>query len=160
MELWSTFAVVDGGVGGALLGLLFVAVSIRVDVIARSAELRNRAAQTMALFVITVLISIVFALPGQSELVVGIEFLLIALASAAAFIVLDHRAGRGAVKSGISRILDVSAPRTVCCVVLLIGAALVVAGFAAGFYVIAAGAVIAIVGGVISAWFFLTRVSD
>jgi hypothetical protein len=43
---WDTFAVIIGGAAGALVGLLFVAVSIRVTSIAASPELRNRAAQT------------------------------------------------------------------------------------------------------------------
>jgi hypothetical protein len=33
---WSTFAVIAGGAAAGLTGLLFVAVSIRIDVIARS----------------------------------------------------------------------------------------------------------------------------
>ena len=51
MAKWSTFAVVAGGAAAGVTGLLFVAVSIRIDVIAKSQELRNRAAQTLALFV-------------------------------------------------------------------------------------------------------------
>jgi hypothetical protein len=35
--------VIAGGAAGALIGLLFVAVSIRIDVIARAVEFRNRA---------------------------------------------------------------------------------------------------------------------
>jgi len=42
---WGEFAVVMGAATAALLGLLFVAVSIRVEIIAKSAELRNRSAQ-------------------------------------------------------------------------------------------------------------------
>lgn len=43
MERWSTFTVVIGSAAAGLTGLLFVAVSIRIDVIAKSQELRNRA---------------------------------------------------------------------------------------------------------------------
>jgi hypothetical protein len=45
----SDFATVTGAATAALLGLLFVAVSIRVETIAKSAELRNRSAQTSTL---------------------------------------------------------------------------------------------------------------
>ena len=34
MPVWDTFTVVLGGAAGALIGLLFVSVSIRIDVIA------------------------------------------------------------------------------------------------------------------------------
>ena len=49
MSGWGDFAVVTGAATAALLGLLFVAVSIRVETIAKSAELRNRSAQTLTL---------------------------------------------------------------------------------------------------------------
>jgi hypothetical protein len=52
---WDSFAVVAGGAASALIGLLLVAVSIRVDVIAASMELRNRAAQTLSLFAVALL---------------------------------------------------------------------------------------------------------
>ena len=58
MEKWGTFATVAGTAAASLAGLLFVAVSIRTDVIARSQELRNRAAQTLALFVTALFITI------------------------------------------------------------------------------------------------------
>jgi hypothetical protein len=41
---WGDFAVVMGAATASLLGLFFVAVSIRVETIARSAELLNRSA--------------------------------------------------------------------------------------------------------------------
>jgi hypothetical protein len=50
MVKWSIFATVAGGAAAGLTGLLFVAVSIRVGIIAKSQELRNRAAETLALF--------------------------------------------------------------------------------------------------------------
>jgi len=52
---WDAFAVIVGGASAALLGLLFVAISIRIGVIAGSRELRNRAAQTLVLFGIVLL---------------------------------------------------------------------------------------------------------
>ena len=50
MGAWDTFAAISGGAAATLTGLLFVAVSIRIASIARSQELRNRAAQTLSLF--------------------------------------------------------------------------------------------------------------
>ncbi|MCU1617521.1 MAG: hypothetical protein JWO98_5061 [Frankiales bacterium] len=47
MPEWATFAVVTGGIAGALVGLSFVAVSIHARAIMRSAEVRCRAAQTV-----------------------------------------------------------------------------------------------------------------
>jgi hypothetical protein len=49
-EMWRDFGVTVAGLGGALTGLLFVAVSIKSDVLARSRSLASRAAQTLVLF--------------------------------------------------------------------------------------------------------------
>jgi hypothetical protein len=48
MAGWTNFAVVIGTATAALLGLLFVAVSIRAEPIRRSDVLRNRSAETVA----------------------------------------------------------------------------------------------------------------
>jgi hypothetical protein len=63
---WDTFAAISGGAAATLTGLLFVAVSIRITSIARSQELRNRAAQTLSLFGIVLIISVLIAIPGQA----------------------------------------------------------------------------------------------
>lgn len=160
MEQWFTFAVVGGGVGAALLGLLFVAVSIRIDVIAASRELRNRAAQTLGLFLVPVLVGLALSLPGQSLLAASIELAVVAVAVAVVLQLLDRRAGRGARGYRVSRALDVAPPRVVTCVILLVGAVLGIAGIQAGLYVVALAVTVAVVGGVVSAWLFLTRVGD
>jgi hypothetical protein len=55
--------------------LLFVAVSIKVDAIAASSELRNRSAQTLGLFVTVLFIAVLLAIPGQSIRVMGAELI-------------------------------------------------------------------------------------
>jgi hypothetical protein len=42
MDGWGEYAVIVGGASAALVGLLFVAVSIKVDLIVRSVALRAR----------------------------------------------------------------------------------------------------------------------
>ena len=65
LDRWDAFATIAGGGAAALTGLLFVAVSIRADYIARSQELRNRAAQTLILFGTVLVIAVFMAIPGQ-----------------------------------------------------------------------------------------------
>ncbi|WP_285117408.1 hypothetical protein [Leifsonia sp. fls2-241-R2A-40a] len=159
MESWYTFAVISGGVGGALLGLIFVAVSIRIDVIAASIELRNRAAQTLGLFLVPVLVALALSLPDQTPVSVGLEIAFVAVAVAVVLQLLDCRARTERSGDRVARLLDVGAPRLVTCITLLVGALLAITGLAAGLYLVAAAVTIALVGGVISAWLFLTRVT-
>ena len=96
MEQWATFATVAGGAAAGLTGLLFVAVSIRLDVIGPSQELRNRAAQVLSLFVTVLFISIALAVPGQAYGALGAELIVISAIAAVSLIALDRRARAGA----------------------------------------------------------------
>jgi MFS-type transporter involved in bile tolerance (Atg22 family) len=89
---WDTFAVIVGGSAGALVGLLFVAISIHAGRIAESADLRGRAAQTLVIFAALLLIALLLAIPEQSQRVLGVEFLVLAVLVAVALILLDRLA--------------------------------------------------------------------
>ena len=91
MTDWGVFSTVAGGATAALLGLLFVAVSIRVEVIAGSVELRNRAAQTGVLFLTGLLASLLLVIPEQ-ERWLGVEFLVLAGAAGATILALGRKA--------------------------------------------------------------------
>src|SRR3954453_23250165 len=83
---------VVGGAAGALIGLVFVAVSIRVEVTSRSTDLRNRAAQTLGLFSAVLLVAVAVAIPDHERWVVGVEMIVIAAVTAGTLVLLDRRA--------------------------------------------------------------------
>jgi cobalamin synthase len=91
--------------------LLFVAVSIRVETIAKSGESRNRSAQTLTLLLTELLVAAVLAVPGQRNWVLGAEYLVLALVVAGVALLLDRRAG-GQSGSAIGRLLDAITPRS------------------------------------------------
>jgi hypothetical protein len=148
-----------GAATAALLGLLFVAVSIRVDTIARSAELRNRSAQTLTLLLTGPLVAALLAVPDQRNWVLGAEYLVLALAVAGVALVLDRRAGiqRG---SAVGRLLDAVNPTFVTCSLLAIAAVILVLGHKDGIYVGVPALVAVLVGGVVNAWLILVRLTD
>ena len=160
MEDWGPFATVAGAAAAGLTGLLFVAVSIRIDVIGRSAELRNRAAQTLSLFVTVLLVSIVLAIPGQDYAPLGAELIALSLSTVALLVFLDRRAGADTPTTdtnAFGRMLDLVTPNTVTSVSLFVTGVLVAAGIHAGLYVVVVPVIAALAGGVASAWLFLTR---
>ena len=131
LENSGTFATVAGGAAAGLTGLLFVAVSIRIEVIAKSQELRNRAAQTLALFVTVLLITILLSIPDQSGRVLGIELAAIALITAAAHVILGRRAAADSTEADDT-----------------------------GLDVLVLPVLVALVGGVVSAWLLLTKIPE
>jgi hypothetical protein len=155
---WGDFAVVIGAATASLLGLLFVAVSIRVETIARSVELRNRSAQTLALLLTGLLVSALLAVPGQRKWVLGAEYLALTLVVAGVAVWLDRRAG-GDGGSAIGRRLDSINPTYVTCVLLTVAAILLVAGHRDGIYVIVPALVAVLAGGVVNAWLILVRLT-
>jgi hypothetical protein len=160
MEKWATFATVVGAAAASLTGLLFVAVSIRIDVIARSAELRNRAAQTLALFGTVLVASILIAIPDQAYGVLGGELIALALLLAVGLVALDRRARSDTAATGthaIGQELEAVAPNGVTAVLLFVSGLLLAVGVHAGLYVVVLPLIAALVGGVVSAWLLLTK---
>ncbi|HEY1511902.1 MAG TPA: hypothetical protein VGF93_23045 [Solirubrobacteraceae bacterium] len=103
--------------------------------IARSQELRSRAAQTLALFATVLFISLLLAIPDQAFRVFGIE--LVALA----------------------RILDTVAPNAITSVLLLLSGVLIIFHVHAGLDLLVLPVLVALAGGVASAWLLLTTVA-
>ena len=155
--MWLSFGEVIGAVAGALTGLLFVAVSVKSDVLSASRALRSRAAQTLVLFMAPVLTAIVLVAP-QPPAALGSELLAVAIVSGTALLILDRRAGHSTDR-GVARYIERFSPNTITA--LLVGVAgvtfLVKAG--GGLYWLIPAAVASLLGGVVNAWLFLVTVA-
>jgi hypothetical protein len=155
--MWRDFGVTVAGLAGALTGLLFVAVSIRSEALARSRGLSSRAAQTLVLFMTSAVISILLVVP-QPEPALGWELVATAAISGIALIIFDRRAGPDS-GSGVAHYLEQFSPNAVTAV--LVG----IAGFSfllkagGGLYWLIPAVLASLVGGVINAWLFLLKVT-
>jgi hypothetical protein len=69
--LWLGFGEALAAVTGALTGLLFVALSVKGEVLAASRSLRSRAAQTLTLFMTSVLIAVLLVAPQPAAASAG-----------------------------------------------------------------------------------------
>jgi hypothetical protein len=163
LEDWSTFAATVGGAAAGLTGLPFVAVSLRADVIAKSQELRNRAAQTLALFVTVLFVGVLLSIPGQSLWALGVELVALGVIAGGAMLALDLRArvgstARDPTAHAVASILDVVAPNAVTVILLLVAGVLLVFGLHTGLDVLVVPVLAALAGGATSAWLLLTKI--
>jgi hypothetical protein len=157
---WDTFAVVVGSSAGALVGLLFVAISIHAARMAESADLRGRAAQTLVIFAALLLIALLLAIPGQSRRVLGAEFLLLAALVTAALIWLDRLARHTDSPRPEARTLQNVNPSTLTAVGIALAGGLMVFDVDWADFALVPVICAAMVGGLASAWLLLTKLTD
>jgi hypothetical protein len=160
LERWTDFAVVVGGASAALTGLLFVAISINIGAIGRSISLRSRGAQTLVLFAVTLVVSILLSVPAQPAAVLGGELVSLAVIAGGGLLTLDRRAKREQDTPKLARTLGVVSPNAVTLLLTAAAGVVVITGHAWGLYLLVPSTVIGIVGGLVNAWLFLTTLGE
>jgi hypothetical protein len=155
---WGGFAAVMGGATAALLGLLFVAVSLRVEPIAKSAELRNRASQTMTLLLTGLVAAAFLAVPDQPTWVLGVEYLVLAAVVIGVSSMLTRMAGTSS-GSALARRLGWTNPTYVTCTLLVTAALVLTLGHRDGAYLLVPTLIAVLVAGVVNAWLIILRLS-
>ena len=114
--MWLGFGEALAAVAGALTGLLFVAVSVKSDALAASHSLSSRAAETLVLFMTSVLIGVLLVAP-QPTAALGCELLAVAAVSGIALFNLDRRAGHGS-DQGVARFIERFSPNAITAVLV------------------------------------------
>jgi hypothetical protein len=155
--MWLSFGEALAAVAGALTGLLFVAVSVKSDVLAASRSLTSRAAQTLVLFMTSVLIAVLLVAP-QPPAALGSELLALAAVSGTALLVLDRRAGHGS-DQRVARFIERFSPNTITAVLVGVAELTLLLQAGGGLYWLIPAAVTSLLGGVVNAWLFLVRVT-
>jgi hypothetical protein len=156
---WLPFGAALAGVAGALTGLLFVAVSIKSDVLARSRNLSSRAAQTLVLFMIAVLLGLLVVAP-QPRVALSGELIGLAALSGVILQFLDRRAGTaGENANQAERYIERFSPNLITAVLVFVAGLTLALRVGGGLYWLLPAAVTSLLGGVISAWLFLVRVT-
>ena len=178
LKEWENFAVITGSAAGALTGLLFVAVSLNRDRIMEHAGLRAEAGQTLLLFILALLLTVLLVIPGMSATTLGVVLVAVSLAAGLTLIIsiatspagpgMRRAAGRERTagerpkfselspEDQLYRMVDVVSPNLFSVLCVTIAGCLLLAGDN-GLYWLAAAVLLALGGGVINAWLFLTR---
>ncbi len=156
---WHDFGVALAGVGAALTGLLFVAVSINITRILAAPSLPVRAGETLTILVSQVVVALLLLVPGQSHVALGVELVLFGLVLATVFLVTRLHAYRD--REPTDPAMWTYSPMLIITVStgpLLIGGITLIAGTGGGLYWVVAGALLGVVGASSNAWIFLVEI--
>jgi hypothetical protein len=156
--MWLGFGEALAAVAGALTGLLFVALSVKGNVVAASRALSSRAAETLALFMTSVLIAVLLVAP-QPPAALGWELLALAVVSGTVLFILDRRAGHAA-DPGVARYIEKFSPNTITAVLVGVAGLTFLLKAGGGLYWLIPAAVASLLGGVVNAWLFLVKVTS
>jgi hypothetical protein len=157
-EQWHDLFVASAGASAALLGLLFVAVSINLERILAYDGLPERALETLLLLLGVLIVSIVGLIPGESTVALGLELLAAAAVVAAIVLRLPDTQAQDTGKAPTQWRLSRIGVRLMGTLPLLVGGLSVLLEAGGGLYWIAAGIVLAIVGAVANAWVLLVEI--
>jgi hypothetical protein len=155
---WSGFFAAQVGAGAALTGLVFVALSINLKQILAGPGLPSRAAEALILLMQPVMVGAVTLIPGQSELALGIEILVIGVPTwlqvtkmiwSARALLRELPFSKAATRIGFAETATLTT---------LVAGALLAGGVTQGLYVAAAALLICITDGVLDAWVLLVEI--
>lgn len=158
-EIWANFFVAQCGASAALLGLLFVSVSLSLGKILAFPALPGRALTAMLLVLAVLLVSSFMLIPGQSGAANGIEILCVGVPICGASAVIGIRGVRVATPrfrkefiASLSILALAAAPYVIAGVLLLIASA-------AALYWLAAAIILSYLKAFMDAWVLLVEVN-
>ena len=155
---WPGFGEALAAVAGALTGLLFVALSVRSAAVAASRSVNSRAAQTLVLFMTSVLTAVLLVAP-QPPAALGSELLAVAVVSGTVLLILDRRAGRST-EHGAVRHIERFSPNMVTAALVGVAGLTFLLKAGGGLYWLIPAAVASLLGGVVNAWLFLVKLTS
>jgi modulator of FtsH protease len=157
-DAWTNFVVGQLGASSALLGLLFVGVSINLTKILASQDLTNRALLAMILLLIILIVSSLLLVPGQPLIWLGAEILILGFGGWAIGTVIEFYTLQRSNQAPIILISNLILLQASTIPYLIAGGALVL-GDANGLYWLAGGFVISLIKAVFDAWVLLIEIN-
>jgi hypothetical protein len=158
VESWDSFGVVVGAASGALIGLLFVAISVNASRMAKHPALYVVASRTLVLFAIPLVASILVVTPRQPDWTLGAELNVLGVVAGAALILVGRVRVEvdASAESRLARTLDRTSPTFGTSLLTEIAGVTLIVG-RGGLYWLVPAIILALVGGMLNAWLLLVR---
>jgi hypothetical protein len=141
------------------MGLLFVAIQVNREWIVKYPALRGRAMETLLIFALALIASMLLAIPGQPVRLLGAEILILGGIYGLGVIAANRKTKEGGPNARLNRLLSYTTPALLSAVLTLVSGAILIAGQVSGLYWLVAAMILALSGGVASAWLFLMGTS-
>jgi hypothetical protein len=137
------------------MGLLFVAIQLNREWIVKYPTLRGRAIETLLIFGLPLIASILLAIPGQSVRLLGVEVVILGAIHGLGVLAANSKRKEGGPITLLDRRLSHTTPALLTTLLTLFSGATLAAGRVSGLYWLVATMIVALAGGVASAWTFL-----
>jgi modulator of FtsH protease len=154
---WGNFFFAEVGASAALVGLLFVAVSINLAKIIAFPSLPGRAFEALTMLVMVLFVGTFALVPGQSTHAIGAEVLATALACSATIIVIQRTAPPVADAPRMWMISRVIATQ-LATLPMIAGGASLLAGRGGGLYWTVGGVIASFLAALVDAWVLLVEI--
>jgi hypothetical protein len=153
---WHEFFTAAVGASAALLGLLFVAISINLKLILKHRHLPGRAAATLGTLLSALVVCIFGLVPGQSNRTLGLEILATGavVAAQAIWVSVGKRSQGDPLRWTLGNLPILLLPP----LAFVGGGCSLLAGSGGGLYWILAGTVLTFVGTSLNAWVLLVEI--
>jgi modulator of FtsH protease len=159
MNEWNDFFVAIGGASAALTGLIFVGVSINLTRILSFPTLPNRALQTLILLLIILIVSILFLIPHQPLMLIGIEVSAIGFIAVITMLWMDHYNYKNVDAPYKNQILAYSIFSQFCVLPYLISGITLLCCGENGVYWVVPAVICSFLKSVIDAWVLLVEIN-
>jgi hypothetical protein len=160
IEPWANFLIAEVGASAALLGLVFVSISLNLPKILSNPYLPNRALMTMALLLAILLVASLLLIPDQPRWAMATEIFVVAapawaIGSRIEFRAFGEPAGYVPLPAQIAKFLVLESVS----LLYFVGAALLAVGGAGALYWVAAAILVSILRAAFDAWVLLIEIN-
>jgi hypothetical protein len=155
---WTVFGESVATAAAALVGLLFIAVSINLKQILDVPHLPSRAAQTLILFATPLVSVLLVIVPGQGRAALGAELLAAGLVIGGIHLRLDLAAEHGPGETIWRRMIGRIIPGVLSSATLAVAGATLIAAAGGGLYWLVPSVLAALIFGLVNVWVLLVEI--